>query len=210
MSMREQIVDAAERVIRDLGLARCTTKEIAEGAGCSEGTIYRHFRSKEDVFLAVLAERLPGLPPVLRALPEEVADEGEVRAALQQVAEEALAFYRESMPVLLSVFAEPRLLERHREWTRVTNTGPQRAAELLADYLRRAQRAGLVSRDADPAVAAQLLLGACYLAAYGGGSAVPAGGPEAPREAAAFARQLWRTLAPAERPAAPGESRASR
>ncbi|MET8700350.1 TetR/AcrR family transcriptional regulator [Kitasatospora sp. NPDC058032] len=207
MSMREQIVDAAERVIRDLGLARCTTKEIAEVAGCSEGTIYRHFRSKEDVFLAVLAERLPGLLPVLRALPEEVTSEGEVRAALQQVAEEALAFYRESMPMLLSVFAEPKLLDRHREWMQANNAGPHRAAELLADYLRRAQRADLVSRDADPVAAAQLLLGACYLAAYGGVFASPAGGSEALREAEAFVRQLWRTLAPVDRPAAPAKGR---
>ncbi len=208
MSMREQIVDAAEQVIRDLGLARCTTKEIAEVAGCSEGTIYRHFRSKEDVFLAVLAERLPGLLPVLRALPEEIGSEGEVRASLQEVAEEALAFYRASMPMLLSVFAEPKLLDRHREWMRANNAGPHRAAELLADYLRRAQREDLVSRDADPVAAAQLLLGACYLAAYGGVFAAPGVGPEPLREAESFVRQLWRTLAPAPPAAAPTRSRA--
>ncbi len=196
MSLREQIVSAAEQVIRELGLARCTTKEIAETAKCSEGTIYRHFRSKEDLFLVVLAERLPGLLPVLRALPESAGSEAEVRGILQQVAEEALAFYRESMPMLLSVFAEPKLLERHRLWMQSNNAGPHRAAELLADYLRTAQRAGYVSRDADPVAAAQLLLGACYLAAYSGIFATAALVREDRRDAESFVRLLWQSLVP--------------
>lgn len=196
MSMRDEIVQAAERVIRDLGLARCTTREIAEAAQCSEGTIYRHFRSKEDLFLAVLAERLPGLLPFLRTLPESVGDEPEVRATLQRVAEEALAFYRESMPMLLSVFAEPKLLGRHREYMRTHNVGPHRAGELLADYLRAAQRAGVVSPDADPVAGAQLLLGACYLAAFGGTFATETDAEEDRRAAESFVAFLWQTLVP--------------
>lgn len=196
MSMRDEIVSAAERVIRDLGLARCTTREIAEAAQCSEGTIYRHFRSKEDLFLAVLAERLPGLLPFLRALPESVGSESEVRDTLHRVAEEALAFYRESMPMLLSVFAEPKLLDRHKEYMQTHNVGPHRATELLADYLRTAQRSGRVNREADPAAAAQLLLGACYLAAFGGTFAPDGGAGEDRRAAESYVRFLWQTLAP--------------
>jgi AcrR family transcriptional regulator len=59
LGTREKIVEAAERVMRERGLARTTTKEIARAAGYSEGTLYKHFESKEDLFLAVLAERFP-------------------------------------------------------------------------------------------------------------------------------------------------------
>lgn len=198
MSMRDEIVQAAERVIRDLGLARCTTREIAEAAQCSEGTIYRHFRSKEDLFLAVLAERLPGLLPFLRTLPESVdGGEPEVRDTLQRVAEEALAFYRESMPMLFSVFAEPKLLGRHREYMQTHNVGPHRAAELLTDYLRAAQRAGVVSPAADPVAGAQLLLGACYLTAFGGTFTAEPDADADRRSAESFVAFLWQTLVPA-------------
>jgi AcrR family transcriptional regulator len=196
MSMREQIVSAAERVIREQGLARCTTKEIAEAAHCSEGAIYRHFRSKEDLFVTVLAERLPGLLPVLRTLPETVTDGAEVRATLLNVAQEAMAFFRESMAMLLSVFAEPKLLDRHRAWMQEHNAGPQHATELLADYLRAGQRAGCVGTDADPHAAAQLLLGSCYLSAY---SALLAGGTTAyddQRGAESTVRVLWQGIMP--------------
>ena len=59
MGTRERIVEAAERVMRERGLARGTTKEIARAAGYSEGTLYKHFESKEDLFLAMLTERFP-------------------------------------------------------------------------------------------------------------------------------------------------------
>ncbi|MEV0847250.1 TetR/AcrR family transcriptional regulator [Streptomyces sp. NPDC049954] len=198
MSMREQVITAAEAVIREQGLTRCTTKEIAETARCSEGTIYRHFRSKEDLFLAVLTERLPGLVPALRSLPETVGSRDEVHATLLRVAEEALAFYRASMPMLLPAFAEPKLLESHRRWMRENNAGPHRAVELLTGYLRAAQSAGLLSESADPAAAAGMLLGACHLTAYGEMFTGEGAGPEA-GEGHIFVQGVWLML---QRPAA--------
>ena len=58
-------MEAAERVMRERGLARSTTKEIAREAGFSEGALYKHFESKEDLFVHVLAERLPPFVDVL-------------------------------------------------------------------------------------------------------------------------------------------------
>ncbi|MFF7247244.1 helix-turn-helix domain-containing protein [Embleya sp. NPDC008237] len=57
--------------MRTLGLARTTTKEIARAAGCSEAALYKHFTGKEELFVAVLQERLPPLGPLLAQLAEE-------------------------------------------------------------------------------------------------------------------------------------------
>jgi AcrR family transcriptional regulator len=51
---RRQIIEAAANVFAEKGFHRTTTKEIAEAAGVSEGTIYNYFQSKEDLLLGMV------------------------------------------------------------------------------------------------------------------------------------------------------------
>jgi AcrR family transcriptional regulator len=52
---RDQILDAAAEVFAEKGFARATTKEIADRADVSEGTIYNYFDSKEDLLIGMMA-----------------------------------------------------------------------------------------------------------------------------------------------------------
>lgn len=52
---REQIIAAARRVFITQGLAGARTRDIAAEAGVAEALVYRHFRSKEDLFEAAVA-----------------------------------------------------------------------------------------------------------------------------------------------------------
>ena len=165
METRERIVEAAERVMRERGLARTTTKEIARVAGYSEGTLYKHFESKEDLFLAVLAERFPAFVALVEELPARVG-RGTVRETLQEVATNALAYYGEIVPMAASIFSEPGLLARHREGVRKRGAGPQMINETLTSYLDAEKRLGRVREDADPEAAAAMVLGACYQRAF--------------------------------------------
>ena len=165
METRERIVEAAERVVRERGLARTTTKEIARAAGYSEGTLYKHFESKEDLFLAVLAERFPAFVALVEELPARVG-RGTVRETLQEVATNALAYYGEIVPMAASIFSEPGLLARHREGLRKRGAGPRMINETLASYLEAEERLGRVRKDANPEAAAAMLLGACYQRAF--------------------------------------------
>ncbi|GAA3156925.1 TetR/AcrR family transcriptional regulator [Planomonospora alba] len=160
-STRERIVDAAAHVMRTLGLARATTKEIARAAGCSEALLYKHFRAKEDLFLAVLQERLPGDLPALLAALADSAGRGTVGENLERVAEAAITFYTESFPMAASIFSELRLLDGYREGLRERGVGPQTANAGIAAYLRAEQALGRVRPDADPEALASLLLGGC-------------------------------------------------
>ena len=162
---RERIVDAAERVLRERGIAGATTKEIARAAGLSEGSLYNYFAGKEELFLAVLGERLPPFVGLIRAFPGR-AGTGTVAGNLAEVARAALAFYRQAVPMGASFFADPGLLARHRALLRERGAGPHRANEAVAAYLRAEQHRGRVRADADPAALADLLLGACLLRAY--------------------------------------------
>ncbi|MDH2426658.1 TetR/AcrR family transcriptional regulator [Sphaerisporangium sp. TRM90804] len=188
---RRRIIDAAEHLMRTLGLARVTTKEIAREAGCSEAALYRHFTSKEELFVTVLQERLPGLSALLAELTNDPGDRA-IEDCLAEIARTATLFYEESMPIGLSLFAEPSLLERHRERLRELDAGPHKLLEALAGYLRALRAGGRIRADADPDSAAALLLGACYQRAFLRQFMGPAASPPPPLET--FAAGLARTV----------------
>lgn len=165
-STRDRMLDAAASVMRTHGLARATTKQIAREAGFSEAALYKHFDDKTALFVAVLSERVPSrFTELLDGLPGQVggAPVGDVLAA---VAEEAVAFYRETFPMGASLFSEPTLLAAHRASLQRLGTGPRTAVDALAGYLAAERDGGRVRADADPAAAARLLLGACQMAAF--------------------------------------------
>ncbi|MFI5844159.1 TetR/AcrR family transcriptional regulator [Catenuloplanes sp. NPDC051500] len=166
MSTRDRIVSAAAGVIRDRGLARATTREIALAAGLSEAALYKHFRDKTDIFLAVLGERGPAtLVTVLGGLPGRVGAEP-VAGVLREVALAAVDFYEHGFPMAASLFSEPTLFAAHREKLRERNAGPQVPLEALTGYLAAEQRLGRLRPEADPAAGAAMLLGACFQRAF--------------------------------------------
>lgn len=55
-SARERILEAAERVVTDVGAARLTLDAVAQSAGVSKGGLLYHFPSKESL-LGALAQR---------------------------------------------------------------------------------------------------------------------------------------------------------
>jgi AcrR family transcriptional regulator len=53
---RVAIVEAALATFQDLGYARTSTPEIARRAGVSQGSLFKHFRSKSDLVAAAVAQ----------------------------------------------------------------------------------------------------------------------------------------------------------
>ncbi|MFJ6696092.1 TetR/AcrR family transcriptional regulator [Streptomyces sp. NPDC091272] len=189
---RERILDAAHALMRTLGLSRATTKEIARAAGCSEAALYKYFASKEDLFVAVLGERLPRLAPLLHRLVLDPGDRS-VEANLTEIARQAVDFYAESFPIAASLYAETKLKARHDEAMRDLGTGPHMPIEGLDAYLRTELAAGRIAAGADTFAAASLLLGACAQRAFAY-DAQGRTGKQPPQDADDFAAALARTL----------------
>ncbi|MER5895971.1 helix-turn-helix domain-containing protein [Streptomyces sp. NPDC001876] len=185
---RVRIVDAAHELMLGLGLARTTTKEIAKAAGCSEAALYKYFASKEELFVTVLGERLPGLGALLSHLEP---GEGDIEQNLTEIARRAALFYQQTFPMAASLYAEPQLQRRHREAMREMGTGPHKPIQGLDAYLRAEQGAGRIRTDADTYAAASLLLGACAQRAFAYEMA-PEGRPPQPLDE--FAASIARTL----------------
>ena len=166
MSTRDRMVDAAAEVMRARGLAHATTKEIARAAGFSEAALYKHFRDKTELFLAVLTERTPGaLRTLMAGLGERVGTDT-VHRHLTDIARAAIEFYSHSFPMAASLFAEPVLFAAHRAVLRERNAGPQHVHDAVADYLAAEQLLGRVRPDADVQAATALLIGACFQRAF--------------------------------------------
>ncbi|QMU73342.1 TetR/AcrR family transcriptional regulator [Streptacidiphilus sp. P02-A3a] len=192
-STRDRILDSAEQLMRTIGLARATTKQIARAAECSEAALYKYFRSKEEIFVVLLRERMPSLLPLLAELTQR-PDDRTPEQALGEIARRATLFYEANMPIAASLFAEPALLQRHREGLAPLGAGPRQPLLSLACYLETLRAEGRIRADSDPEAAAALLLGACFQRAFLRHFAGEAGEPEPPATLDAFATSLARTL----------------
>jgi AcrR family transcriptional regulator len=163
MNTRQHILEATERVIQSRGLARATTKEIAREAGCAEGTLYKHFQDKEDIFLAVIQEHLPDFA---LKIDEQNAGKASLNASLQEAAFAAIRYYEQLIPLAVSLFADSELIERHRKWMQEQNAGPQRIYERVTAYIEAEQRQGRIADTLNAFNITSLLLGPCFQYAF--------------------------------------------
>ncbi len=158
--LRERILDATLQVICQRGMARTRTSAIARAAGCSEGSIYRYFAGKPELFQEVLRTRLSSLLDALPGLPMR-AGSATVEANLAEVARAALSFYGEVVPLYAGLYADSELLADQRSQVVGGDLSPNRAVGGLADYLRAEQRLGRVRPQADPVAVARLVFSSC-------------------------------------------------
>lgn len=161
MGTRERILDAAAEILRTRGVVHATTKEIAHATGVSEPTLYKYFGDKEQLLLAVLRERLPG--PARAGV---VPGDGDVAANLTELARAALDFYRQSIPMLGALLADPRRMAAHRAVMGEHGAGPEKAAGAFSAYLTAERELGRIAADTAPDYIASLLVGACFHEAF--------------------------------------------
>jgi AcrR family transcriptional regulator len=190
-STRDRILDAAATVLVERGLVGATTRELARAAGCSEALLYKHFADKQELFLAVLTERMPGIE-----LPA-ASDRADLPSSMAAIVTALLAFFARTFPMAVSIFGAPELLAEHRDGVRARGYGPENTVPLVAGLLAEEQASGRIRPDADLEAAARLLVGLAFhrafLAAYDGQREVT--------DAAEFARRSVELLVPALAPA---------
>jgi AcrR family transcriptional regulator len=78
---RDLLLSAAERVFARVGYEKAQVEEIAAAAGFSKGGLYAHFKSKEELFLALFKAKTAGYQARLRhALDSAPTREGKIDA----------------------------------------------------------------------------------------------------------------------------------
>jgi AcrR family transcriptional regulator len=175
MDVREALLDAAVRVFAEAGVRGATTRRIAQEAGVNEVTLFRHFRSKDELMRAAVAhfaERVQDRP-----LPEHPAD---LRGEL---GDWCRAHYRELYKRRAFIRKAMSEYEEHPGHCLHGMQAAVRIAQDLAAYLRRARDAGIAHGDWDERAAANMLMGAIFSDAMGRDT-MPERYPYAMRDAA--------------------------
>lgn len=160
----DRLIEAAEQVLRELGLSHLSTREVARKAGVAEGALYHHFEDKNELLLAVIKRHGPGYFEEIRNLPLMVGQRT-IRENLNEVAWVIYSFHRHAIPITCSLFADTALLARHRQLVR-KKAGPERTFEAFIAYLSAEQRMGRISKKADLEAATTLLVGSCFQIAF--------------------------------------------
>lgn len=151
---RQQLLDTAAAVLTERGYAGATTREIARRAGVSEGTIYRHFVDKRELFSAVFANRNASDFEAVTALPA-LAGTKTVRENLLFLITAIQDLERELAPLRAAASTDADLAAALVPAPSATATGATVGPlDPLARYLEAEQRLGRVGSDVDCVAAA--------------------------------------------------------
>ncbi|WP_296597021.1 TetR/AcrR family transcriptional regulator [Phenylobacterium sp.] len=148
---RETILDVARDCFLAEGFAATSMSTIAARLGGSKGTLYNYFKSKEDLFAAMMQRQCGDLQETLFDIGP---DAGDVQARLTHFARSFLAHLMtpEAVGIQRLVVSES---ERFPELGRVFyESGPKIVLARIGAYLEELMDAGLLRRT-DPLIAAQ-------------------------------------------------------
>jgi AcrR family transcriptional regulator len=152
---KKQLLEIAMKLFSEQGFDGTSTREIAQAAGVNEALIFRHFRTKEDLFWAVLSDRVERRGRN-RRMRELVQSHGNFREVLVAIAETLLDRTEDDAAVTRLLFYSAL---RNRELSnRFFQTYGQEKFEMLATLLR-AGTGGGDFRKVNPVIAARAFLG---------------------------------------------------
>jgi AcrR family transcriptional regulator len=157
-TLRRRIIEAADSLIREQGLAGATTRQIARAAGCAEGSIYVHFQDKIDLVIAVIVEREPYFADLLE-LPSR-AGEGTVEANLEPWVDELVNLLRENQPIFFALMGDRNVFQRFKTRIHQQQTGLVAVFKAASDYVSAEQDLGRIDPRVDPGIVATILIGA--------------------------------------------------
>ena len=151
----EQILDAARQIFLEKGAA-ATTAEVARAAGVAEGSVFKRWKTKQELFFAAMSPG-DGDPEWVRNLHARVG-RGEVQETLTEVGLQAVEFFRRIMPLAMMCWSNPPTGKVIPPPLQGPNSLPVRAIKKIAGFFEAEIRLGRIARR-DPEVMARSFLG---------------------------------------------------
>jgi len=102
---RAQILEAARQIFAERGFHAAKMSDIAQAIGVSQGTLYHYFRSKDDLFLALLSTWAERLADTVGGLPDVPLSATDKMWAMTRLATAFLQADVELLPVLVEFWA---------------------------------------------------------------------------------------------------------
>ena len=151
---REQLISVATRLFAERGYEATTTAAIAEAAGVTEPILYRHFQSKQDLFVAIVREMSELTLRHWNALIAGTADPAEAIRRIARQFPEHVAQLADAYHVIHGALST----SRDRQVLKVMHEHYVQIEEFFVGIITRGQKAGLVRRDLDPRLPAWQLI----------------------------------------------------
>lgn len=158
---QQRVLDAALEMFADRGYAGVATNEIAKKAGVAEGTIFKNWKTKKDLLVAVVAPLFFKLvaPRLLDELTELVGRPWpDAESLLRALLSNRMAFVKEHQRTLRIVLQEMPFHPEIRQMA--VDTVVARAWPALEAAWLRLQREGKVRADVPPHAIARNVAGA--------------------------------------------------
>jgi len=153
---KQRLLDATLKLISEKGYLGSTTREIAQEAGVTELTLFRHFGTKEKLFEALLRTHT-FLPRLKELLPE--LDGLSYGDSLRLIATRFLLSLKERKSLVKIMYSE--VTTYPEKIKKLYNKFADDLRSTLASYFRGLQKKGLL-RTVSPELAAQLFLGMLF------------------------------------------------
>lgn len=161
---REAILTATLELLRERGIARLTTREVANRAGVSEASVFYHYTDRAGLLRAVFAA---GLAP-LQALGERGLSGDDHRETLAQLSRAIERFLDQALPVMMAAQSDTELRDAMAAHLRDNRLGAHRGVEAVAAYVAAEQEAGRADPSVDAEAVGLLVVGASFLRAAHG------------------------------------------
>ena len=150
---KKRILVAAELVFSRDGLQGATTREIARQAGVNEVTLFRHFRTREELLRATLDQACTTFESLVVQSEEVWKDRLPQR--LERYVRDMYSVVRQREALVRALASEARILPESIR-SELQEFMVQRKARFVV-RLKQAQELGLVRKDVDLAAASDLI-----------------------------------------------------
>ena len=152
----EQIIEAADHVLTNVGAHDFTIDKVVAHLGVAKGTIYKYYNSKDDVLAAMSVKALQILLDYFKAA---VDKENELLEALQAL---IMAFYKYYLkyPRYFELFIYMERPDFHSNIQGYLSISLE-LKKYFTEHLVRCQSAGLIKKDLDPSYCTYMIWGSC-------------------------------------------------
>ncbi|WP_179474702.1 TetR/AcrR family transcriptional regulator [Mycolicibacterium vinylchloridicum] len=155
---RRRILDVSARVFAEHGYGGASLRRIASEAGLQVGSLYFHFRTKDELVAATLVDGVGTARAALQAAIDAVPDDAPAIDGLRAAIRGHLDALHASDDRAAAVVRMVETLPPHLRSAHVAHE--RRFARVWHEVLERGRRAGVVRTDIDPRTLRDLVIGA--------------------------------------------------
>ncbi|AFZ15340.1 transcriptional regulator, TetR family [Crinalium epipsammum PCC 9333] len=156
---RTKILKAAQKLFARQGYDGTTTKDLAQGAGVAEGTLFRHFANKKAILIEVATQ---GWVDLLTDLLTELSEMANYQSVAQLMYRRMLNL-RENTDMMRVCFMEAQFHPELRD--RIQSEVISKMTDVAEAFFQTAMDRGIY-RQMNPKIVAQVFLGMFVIAGF--------------------------------------------